>query len=232
MAKNKKQAQKQEALRQDVLSDKRNAAKALAIQGFDWQTISNKTGVNNNRAQKLDAKLDRGSMLPGSMRQAQQSTPFAPWMDLNGNTGMTPMTRYELSLQRTQKGITKDFLRQYGSQDFLSQLKIRRDKVAANQQSIGQQPAPRTAPQPVSGAETSSLPPLFYQPSPGVYEPIDIEDESFFTGGSPQDSTRRGGVKRNKSNRAGAVSKTRNSLSIGGGATAPGTAIGGRQLSL
>jgi hypothetical protein len=222
---------KQEALRQDVLSDKRNAAKALAIQGFDWQTITKKTGVNNNRAQKLDAKLDRGSMLPGSMRQAQQSTPFAPWMDLNGNTGMTPMTRYELSLQRTQKGITKDFMRQYGSQDFLSQLKIRRDKVAANQQSIGQQPAPRPERVMEAPGSTTTLPQLYYQPSPGVYEVFDVEDESFF-GGAPQDATRRGGVKRNKSNRAGAVSNTRSSLSIGGGATAPGTAIGGRQLSL
>lgn len=226
---------KQDSLRQSVLSDKRDAAMALAIRGFDWRSIVNQTGVNKTRAQNLDARLDRGSMLPGSMFQAQQVTPSAFWMHMKGGTG-NPAAVHSANLQRAQQGITNDFLRQYGSKDFLSQLKIRREKLVETQQPIGQEPepTPKRQPknQPVSGPDTSSLPPLYYQPTPGVYQPFDVEDESLITGGSPQDATRRGGVRRNKSNRAGAVSKTRNSLSIGGGATAPGTAIGGRQLSL
>jgi hypothetical protein len=173
------------------------------------------------------------------MGLAKEQTAYPYWMDINGNTGRSIDTANSLVLQRARRGITKDFVSKYGSQDFLSQLKIRRDQVAANQkggkkdQPMGQEPRPDRQPRP-TGADTSmgSIPPLFYQPTPGVYEPFNVEDESFFSGGTPQDSTRRGGVKRNKSNRAGAVSKTRTSLSIGGGATAPGTAIGGRQLSL
>lgn len=234
MAKKKKQQST------PLFQDKRNAAMALAIQGFSADYLQKKTGVSNKRAEMIDARYDRGSFLAGSRGQAKANLPAGMLPvygtrvgGVGGGLEIYSGDMLGRTIERGQRRITKDFLRQYGSQDFISQLKIRRDEAA------GKTPKDPSVlnfePRPVELAGTYNqyeVPQdLYYQPTPGVYEPFELQEG--FYGGSPQDATRRGGVKRNRGSRSSraSASSTKNSLSIGarpGG----GGAIGGRQLSL
>jgi hypothetical protein len=232
----KKKQQKQTT---PLFQDKRNAAMALAIQGFSADYLQKKTGVNSKRAEMIDARYDRGSFLAGSRGQAKANLPAGLLpiygTDIVGGRGGLGVYSGgpERAIERGQRRITKDFLRQYGSQDFISQLKIRRKEAAGKPTNDPSVLNFEPRPVELAGTYNQYEPPqdLFYQPTPGVYEPFELEEG--FYGGSPQDATRRGGVKRNRGSRASRASaaSTKNSLSIGGGATGSG-AIGGRQLSL
>lgn len=219
-----------------LFEDKRLAAAALAIQGFGAGYLQKNAGVNKNRAQMLDARYDRGSMLAGSRQQAKDSLPGGYMPFYGTSIGGVGSYRPPINaVDRAQRRITKDFVGKYGSTDFISQLKIRRDEAAKDPRTKKDPSLLSFEPNPVelSGTFNQFQAPqeLFYQPEPGVYEPFELQDG--FYGGVPQDATRRGGVKRNRGSRASRASaaSTKNSLSIGGGASGGG-AIGGRQLSL
>lgn len=223
-----------------LYKDMRNAAIALSISGLGAKKVDKRTGVGMGLAEKLDANYDVGSFLKGSKSLAkEQYKPSFNILGLPGGRGpIWDESNKKEEIRRLQAKITQDFVNQYGSKDFISQLTIRRDRLLAPPDP--RQASPASFPS-ISIPSISTASPL--KPGPqgaGVTNPalvtaptapVAVEQE--FAYRAPVDAARRGGVRRNKSSRSSrSSSATKNALAIGGFSAPGASAIGGRQLSL
>ena len=222
-----------------LYEDMRNAAIALSIMGLGAKKIDSRTGVGMGLAEKLDSNYDVGSFLKGSKPLAKdQYKPSFNFLGLPGGRGpIWDDSNKKDEIRRLQGEITQDFVNQYGSKDFISQLTIRRDKLLAPPD-----PRPSRKPSyPTISIPTISTPraprpnrPRNSAPAPTAQPAIATPVEQDYAYRSPMDSSRRGAVKRNKSTRSSRSSSaaTKNALAIGGFSAPGASAIGGRQLSL
>jgi hypothetical protein len=210
----------------------RNYAQAMALRGASWQDIMSRSGVNQRRAQEYDSMYDKGSFLEGTLEQGRKEY---------ANVGVLNKVRpseswYNTMAEKFARDLTKQFIKQYTSDDFIASLRINQEPV--------QQPTRQPRPQPIR-FEMPELPrvrpprpPRRGTTSPATAAPAapaQVMPEEAFSGGAPQDINRRGRVRRGRSARPAAQTRS-NSLSAlsigGGGGIGRGLTIGGPQLSL
>jgi hypothetical protein len=212
----------------------RNYAQAMALRGASWQDIMSRSGVNQRRAQEYDSMYDKGSFLEGTLEQGRKE-----YEGIGVLNKVRPSEKWLTNMsEKFARDLTKQFIKQYTSDDFIASLRINQEPVQQQQPTRQPRPQPIRFEMPELPRVRPPRPPRRGDRAPATAAPaapVQVMPEEAFSGGAPQDINRRGRVRRGRSARPAAQTRS-NSLSAlsigGGGAAGRGLTIGGPQLSL